>query len=124
DETFVYITISTGISCAIIHQGEFMRGAGFAGEVGLLPVKAPSFPDGLQRLEQAASGPAIEQMMNKEDLTTKSILELYQQDDPDARTVISNMTESVAYGCYAICSILNPHKLVFGGGVMNHHPYL
>lgn len=124
NETFVYITISTGISCSIIHQGEFIRGAGFAGEVGLLPVKAPSFPDCLARLEQAASGPAIKQMMHKDNLTTAAILELYKQNNPDAETVISNMTHSIAHGCYIICCLLDPHKIVFGGGVMNHHPYL
>ena len=37
DKTFVYVTISTGISCSIIHRGSFL-GAGFAGELGLIPV--------------------------------------------------------------------------------------
>lgn len=38
DDLFTYMTISTGISCAMIQKGEFLRGAGFAGELGLVPV--------------------------------------------------------------------------------------
>jgi len=76
DETFVYFTDSTGISSTIIHQGEFLRGAGFAGEIGLLPVTALSFQNGLERLEQAASTPAIQQIMNDDNISTKDILEL------------------------------------------------
>lgn len=38
EELFTYMTISTGISCAMIQKGEFLRGAGFAGELGLVPV--------------------------------------------------------------------------------------
>jgi glucokinase len=123
DETFVYFTVSTGISCSIIHQGEFLRGAGFAGEIGLLPVTALSFQNGMERLEQAASGPAIQRIMN-EDISTKDILELYKQSDANAKIIVSNMADAIAHGCYPICCLVDPHKIVFGGGVINHHPYL
>src|SRR5699024_10530852 len=58
-DTFVYLTITTGISCSIIHKEEFIRGSGFAGEIGFLPVKEKS-PSIFQRLEEIASGPGIE----------------------------------------------------------------
>lgn len=124
DETFVYFTVSTGISCSIIHQGEFLRGAGFAGEIGLLPVTALSFQNGLERLEQAASGPAIQQIMNDDNISTKDILELYKHNDIDAQIIVSGMADAIAHGCYAISCLVDPHKIVFGGGVINHHPYL
>lgn len=38
EDLFTYMTISTGISCAMIQKGDFLRGAGFAGELGLIPV--------------------------------------------------------------------------------------
>lgn len=124
DETFVYLTISTGISCSIIHQGKFMRGAGFAGELGMLPVLSPASSESLVRLEQAASGPGIEKLMNDKRLKPKDIFERYQKNDPDAQEIVSSMVTSIAHGCYAICCLIDPHKIVFGGGVMNHHPYL
>src|SRR5699024_12288688 len=58
-ELFLYLTVSTGISCAIIQGGYFIRGAGFTGEIGLVPVYAPYAEQSLERLEQAAAGPAI-----------------------------------------------------------------
>src|SRR5699024_11478954 len=57
--SFVYLTISTGISCAIINNGSFIRGEGFAGEVGSLPVLNP-FSSGMITLEQSSSGVAME----------------------------------------------------------------
>lgn len=120
NETFIYFTISTGISCSIMNRGDFIRGMGFAGEVGLLPVKSLS---GIERLEKAASGPAIQQFTNNT-LTTKEIFEKYQQRDEHAQTVVSNAVESIAHGCYAICCLLDPSKIVFGGGVINHNPFL
>src|SRR5699024_110764 len=56
--TFVYVTISTGISCAIIQYGKFIRGNGFAGELGLIPVNHHTGHH-VDKLENIASGPAI-----------------------------------------------------------------
>ncbi|SEK53138.1 ROK family protein [Carnobacterium iners] len=65
EETFVYMTISTGVSCTTIHNGEFLRGAGFAGELGLIPVLSKSKDSKNQRLEQVGSGPAIQRLAEK-----------------------------------------------------------
>ena len=61
-ETFVYVTISTGISCSIIHKGSFFRGAGFAGELGLIPVLSEGVNE---RLEKIAAGPGIQKLAEK-----------------------------------------------------------
>lgn len=124
EETFVYITISTGISCATIQQGKFMRGAGFAGEVGLFPVKSSLHPNGIERFEQVAAGPAIQEWAKDQQWTTKEVLAHYKQRDPAAMTIIHGVFESIAHACYAIICTVDPHKIVFGGGVINHHPYL
>ncbi|MCC3355349.1 ROK family protein [Bacillus sp. REN16] len=120
NETFVYFTISTGIAVSIIHNGDFIRGMGFAGELGLFPVKAAN---GIERLEQAAAGPAIQRLTNNT-MTSKEVLEKYQQQDEYAHSVISNVVESLAHGCYAITCILDPQKIVFGGGVINNNAFL
>lgn len=123
-ETFVYLTISTGISCAIIDKGKFLRGGGFAGEMGLLPVKAPLHPDGIAGFEKVAAGPAIEKMAEHKKWTTRDVLDFYQQGDPEAENIMNSVTESIAHGVYAIICTIDPHKIIFGGGVMNNHPYL
>jgi len=119
-ETFVYFTISTGIAVSIIHNGDFIRGMGFAGELGLLPVKSAN---GIERLEQAAAGPAIQKLTNNS-MTTKEVFEKYQQDDEFAHSLIPKVVESLVHGCYAITCLLDPEKIVFGGGVINNNPFL
>ncbi|WP_453990762.1 ROK family protein [Bacillus nitroreducens] len=120
NETFVYLTISTGIAVSIIHNGDFIRGMGFAGELGLLPVKSGN---GLERLEQAASGPSIQRITNGS-MTAKEIFEKYQQNDKYAKSVISQVVDSLAHGSYSIACLLDPQKIVFGGGVSNNNPFL
>lgn len=124
EETFVFITISTGISCSIIHHGDFIRGDGFAGEIGLLPVKSILHPDKLNRFERVAAGPAIEKWAKEKGWLTKEVLDYYQKDDPFANKVMNSVIDSIAHGLFAIICTINPHRVVFGGGVMNNHPYL
>jgi len=121
DETFVYVTISTGISCSIISAGEFFRGAGFSGELGLIPVYTPHGAKEVGRLEQHASGQAIEkygrQLMGDSSLTAKKVFEKYYDGDEKAKELMSYITSSIAHGLYAIVSLIDPHKIIIGGSV-------
>jgi glucokinase len=125
DETFVYVTISTGISCSIIHNDSFFRGAGFAGELGLMPVLSKSANE---RLEKVAAGPAIQQFAAKglqvEHLTTKDVFVGYQNGLPEYQSIIHEVTDNLAQGIYAISCLLDPHKIVFGGSVIVNNPFL
>ncbi|KON88783.1 kinase [Sporosarcina globispora] len=128
DETFVYITISTGISCSIIHHGSFFRGAGFAGELGLIPVFSKTPDMKLERLEKAAAGPAIakiaERKLNTEDLSAKDVFERHQAGALEYQTIIDELTDCWAQGLYSISCLLDPHQVVFGGSVIANNPYL
>lgn len=130
-ETFVYLTISTGISCCTIHNGDFIRGAGFAGEIGFLPVKKNHTVGEWQRLEEAAAGPGIvhaaqplQDTDSRDSITTAQIIENYKNGDAFATRIMKEAISDYAKGLYAISCLLDPDKLVFGGGVMNHHPDL
>lgn len=127
-ETLVYLTISTGISCCIIHNGHFLRGAGFAGEIGFLPINERG-----QRLEEVASGPGMEKMAAKyfsnsnENVTNPSVKEIlaaYKSHNPDAIRLMNKGLDALAKGIYAITCLLDPDKLILGGGIMNHNPEL
>lgn len=128
EQTFVYLTISTGIACTIIHQGDFFSGTGFAGEVGLLPVISKWAPTGIERLEKAVSGPAVAkyaaEKFNNPLLTTKDLFEKYDAGNEQAITIINEMANSLAHGIYSIICMVDPHEIVLGGGVMNHNPFL
>ncbi|MFD1037212.1 ROK family protein [Virgibacillus byunsanensis] len=128
EKTFVYVTVSTGVSCSIIHNGSFIRGAGFAGELGLFPVLSHSTSRGLNNLEKAASGPAIQklavQYFDDGDITLEDIFRKYQNGDSTAQILIQEVIDSLAHGIYSIICLLDPHKIVFGGGVMIHNSFL
>ncbi|MBO0600581.1 ROK family protein [Sporosarcina sp. E16_3] len=127
-DTFVYVTVSTGISCSIIHQGSFIRGNGFAGELGLFPVLAKSSVNGVDNLEKSASGPAIkklaEKRFNNPAVTTSEFFAKYEVNDEEAKALMNEVVESLAHGIYSIICLLDPHRIVLGGGVINNNPYL
>ncbi|MDP4163829.1 MAG: ROK family protein [Bacillota bacterium] len=135
DETFVFFTISTGISCCTIHNGRFVRGAGFAGEIGLSIVDEHPLPskylnDGC--LEAVASGPAIAHYTNihrnlsggSDKWTTKEVIDAYFSGEPFVIEIIQNIFRYIARGIHSITCLLDPDKLILGGGVMNHNPKL
>lgn len=126
--TFVYVTVSTGISCSIIHNGDFLRGNGFAGELGLLPMPGIGQGQTGTTLESIASGPGIlriaRDIYNDPDMGIETLFLKYQSNEEKAVKVINQMLESLAGGLYTIACLINPHQIVCGGGVINHQPYL
>src|SRR5699024_2686022 len=109
-ETFVYVTVSTGISSSIIQRGNFLRGAGFAGEIGLIPVYAPGSERGIGRLENAASGPAIEkcarQLYQDSSITAKDVFTAYYNGDTIAKQVVDEAAASLAHALYIVSSVI------------------
>src|SRR5690606_3446733 len=73
--------------------------------------------------EKVAAGPAIERLTHNT-MTSKEVFEKYQQKDGYAQSVISNVVDSLVHGCYAITCLLDPQRIVFGGGVINNNPFL
>lgn len=126
DELFVYITVSTGISSSIIQGGEFLRGAGFAGEIGLIPV--PWEKTEWERLEKAAAGPALAErahyMYQNDRMTTKDVFTAFYRGDSVAGKLVDDFASSMAHAVYILNSLIDPHKIVFGGSVITHNPIL
>ncbi|MFF2449686.1 ROK family protein [Neobacillus sp. NPDC058068] len=127
-ETFIYVTISTGISCSIIHHGSFFRGAGFAGELGLIPVLSKTAGMKNERLEIVSAGPAIENLargkLGAEHITTKDVFQGYKNGALKYQSIIEEVTDNLAQGLYSISCLLDPHKIVFGGSVIVNNPFL
>lgn len=126
EELFTFVTISTGISSSSIQNGNFLRGAGFAGEVGQVAVASP-FTQEHTTLEKAIAGPAIERVGQKEyqddTITTKDVFEKYQQQDPIAQEIIEKAAATLAEGIHMIVTLLDPHHLTFGGSISTYNPF-
>lgn len=128
EELFTYVTLSTGVASASILDNELIKGNGFSGELGLIPVVSPLENNELKPLEKCTSGVAIEnygrKYFNDQSLTTKDIFEKYYEENAKAIDIIKGVSKSLAYGFVSIISLLDPEKIVVGGSVAVHHPVL
>jgi len=120
-ETMVYVTLSTGISCCTIVNGEFLRGTGLAGEIGFNIVGQAG-----ETLEESVSGPAIEKLgrtlLGNLDIRLKDMMELYYQGDPIMEKVLKQIIYCMEKQLHQMILLLDPHCIVLGGGFFNHQP--
>ncbi|MEK4427205.1 ROK family protein [Solibacillus sp. FSL K6-1523] len=120
-ETMIYLTVSTGIACCTIHAGEMLRGAGIPGEVGFSLTR-----DG-EYLEWIGSGPALQKMVQDktgDDVTLEQFFKRYYENDARIMPIIQTWQEEIAHKIHTFLMLLDPHAVVLGGGVMNHHPQM
>ncbi|MBE1554548.1 ROK family protein [Sporosarcina limicola] len=122
-ESLVYLTLSTGISCCSIYKGQFLRGAGMAGEIGFCLMEASE-----ASLESFVSGPALESRGRKEcsnpELTLKEMMTFYYKGNERIGAIVNEAIIALAKEVYHILVYSDPHCIVLGGGVFNHHPEL
>jgi glucokinase len=105
-----YMTLSTGIGGGIIIEGEIYRGAdGYAGEIGHLTIR----PDGADCLcgargcyERHCCGLWLEKDHGK---TAEELLH-----DPE---FVSRYVVDLALGLKACIMLLNPERVIIGGGI-------
>lgn len=120
-ETMVYITLSTGISCCTIVNGEFLRGTGLAGEIGFNIVGQAG-----ETLEESVAGPAIEKLgrtlLGNSNIRLKDMMELYYKGDPIMEKVLQQIIYCMEKQLHQMILMLDPHCIVLGGGFFNHQP--
>lgn len=120
-ETMVYVTLSTGISCCTIVNGEFLRGTGLAGEIGFNIVGHAG-----ETLEESVAGPAIEKLgrvlLGNSAIRLKDMMELYYKGDPIMEKVLQQIIDCMEKQLHQMILMLDPHCIVLGGGFFNHQP--
>ncbi|WP_274308241.1 ROK family protein [Solibacillus daqui] len=120
-ETLIYLTVSTGIACCSIHEGKFLRGAGIPGEVGFSLTKKGAF------FEDVCAGPGLtkwlQEKTNRTD-TLQQFFESYYSQDDKVVPIIKQWQQEIAQKIHSFILLLDPHVVVLGGGVMNHHPQM
>lgn len=126
-EDFVFIAIGTGVGSAIFANGNIINGyKSMAGEIGYLITeddiqdnKMNSFGD-FGTFEKKASGNALSQS----GIDPKSLFLKYSSGDKDAIMTINRFIMSLSIGIANIASILNPEKVIIGGGVSSSLPFI
>ena len=119
------ITVGTGIGGCAILDGRVIHGAAFcAGEAGLQHIS----PEGTWE-EMASTRALIRNVARAKDLPEteldgKKIFAMAQNGDADAAAAIEKQMEDLAVGIANICYILNPERIIVGGGIAAQEVYL
>lgn len=136
-ENLVCITVGTGIGSGLIINGKLVRGASnAAGEIGHIKLDMTGGPlcgcGDRGCLEAFASGPSIVAMAEEyikggkstkyrelanPDITPYVVSVAAQQGDPVAKRIFTIIGEYIGVGLASVVNLLNPEKIIIGGGV-------
>ena len=136
-ENLICITVGTGIGSGLIINGKLVRGASnAAGEIGHIKLDMNGGPlcgcGDRGCLEAFASGPSIVAMAEEyikggkstkyrelanPDITPYIVSEAAKQGDPVAKRIFTIMGEYIGIGLASVVNLLNPEKIIIGGGV-------
>lgn len=119
-DTVLFATLGTGIGGAIFIDGKLFQGHfGLGGEIGMFPM----FMDGEMKCwEDVASTSAMLRMYTslsktKNEVTGKQVVTEFKEGEPIAIQCIDTMTENVGMGLAGFVNVLNPKRIVIGGGM-------
>ena len=136
-QNLICITVGTGIGSGLIINGKIVRGAkNVAGEIGHIKLQMHDGPlcgcGDTGCLEAFASGPAIVAMAQEyilggkstkyrelanPDITPYIVAEAAKQGDVVAKRIFEIIGEYIGIGLVSVINLLNPEKIVIGGGV-------
>lgn len=136
-----YVTVSTGLGMGIINDGHLLRGTvGTAGELGhtVVNVDGPLCTCGKRGcLMSYACGMAIKRMAcermarnesprmrelcgcDSEHICGEVVCQAARDGDPAAREIMDTAGYYLGVGLSTIVQVLNPDRIVLGGGLMN-----
>lgn len=126
-ETCYYVTISTGIGGALIHNGQVISGKhGHAGEIGNLIIdrNREKLANQLNKgaVENEASGTAITRkgkvLFGDSIEHAGHVFNLARQGNPQALELADNMAYDLAVMFSLIGHVVDPDMFIIGGGVM------
>ncbi|MFS0862162.1 ROK family protein [Fredinandcohnia sp. 179-A 10B2 NHS] len=117
---FVFIAIGTGVGGAIVANDSLIQGEHFmAGEVAYF-ILEEDFENSAKNtigqfglFEQKTSGT----FLAKHGVNPKQLFSLYKQGDQEAVEIINEFLRYLSIGLSNVVSLLNPEKIILGGGV-------
>ena len=136
-QNLVCITVGTGIGSGLVFNGKLIRGANnAAGEIGHIKLTMGDGPicgcGDYGCFEAYASGPAIVaeakeyikggksskfKELATEELSPYIVAQAALQGDVVAKRIFSKMGEIIGLGLTSVINLLNPEKVIIGGGV-------
>jgi len=127
----VYITVSTGVGCGIIIDGNVYNGAyDMAGELGHYKIfgNESSCPcGGTGCLETIASGTGISRLATEligEHYTAKEVFQRARAGDTACNNIVEKAGNALGVGIAALMQLLDPQVVILGGSVANNFAQL
>jgi glucokinase len=124
-QSFLYITVGTGISSSVVLDGVPYAGArglsgSFASSRGLIPLDDGSLATG-PALEHFASGPALAARFaatrSRFDGDTPEVIALAEGGDRVAREIVTSAAQALGAAIGQLVNVLDPQAIVIGGGL-------
>lgn len=131
--SLVLITVGSGIGTGIIFEGKIWRGAcGFAGELGHVTIRPAGFRcrcgrRGCLETEVSASRIVKEYLKrgrSRKELTAADVCRKAESGDPAAVEAFTRAGRALGIGIAAVINLLNPEKILLGGGIMGAGEFL
>ena len=112
------ITVGTGIGGCAILDGKVIHGASCsAGEAGLQCISLEGTWEEIASTSALIRNVAKAKRVSEAELNGRKIFAMAQQGDKDAAEAIEKQMEDLAVGIANICYILNPERIIVGGGI-------
>jgi len=134
-DPFICLTLGTGVGGGVIVRGRLLHGSSYmAGEIGHLPVSPRHWPcrcgntgcletvssaTGMLRLAREGLAQGFNSFLNSETLTVEALFRAAQQGDELALAVLEEAGAALAEALAMVSVVLNPERIVLGGGVMH-----
>jgi glucokinase len=129
----IFIAVGTGIGIGIVSDGHIINGmSGIAGAIGWMALDRPYSKEyeSCGQFEYYASGTGIarcaeqrlaqgakSEFLKGAPITAREVFEAYAQQDRVAVDVLDHSIEYWGMAVANLVSLLNPEKIIFGGGV-------
>ncbi|MDM5298761.1 ROK family protein [Bacillus pumilus] len=121
-DNFVCMTIGTGVGGGIFAGGQLVRGASYrGGEFGMMLTETENGQFTTLNSSASTAG-LIRSFKEKQGIPHSVPIEgkmIFEQAkcDPEIQTMIEQWYKRMAIGIYNIATVLNPEKILIGGGV-------
>ena len=119
------MTVGTGIGGCVLLQGKLVHGAAYsAGEVGYLRIGQQGSLEDLASTRQLVRQVAAAKGLDETAVDGRQIFAWAKAGDAIAVRGIDTMLHYLSLGMANICYVLNPARIVLGGGIMEQQEYL
>lgn len=139
-ENIILVTLGTGIGSGIIANGQVLSGAnGTASELGHIIVDPNGYPcncgrvgcldtiasatgfvkQGLDSIAKHPDSTLAAHFQSKGELEAKDIFLLAKEGDHLCEKIVNHTSEILGYMIASTATLINPNKIVIGGGVSN-----